>query len=624
MKRCLLFILALSFGVFTYAQQRAVVSKVNRNVKFKKAEPIKDVGNSQSTYSPGTKSVSLLTDEDIGGTWYDLQTNAASQNRIYLFDDGFIGATWTMGLDAPGFADRGTGYNFFDGDNWGPEPGERIEDEKCGWPSYTKWGENGEIIANHTYFDGIWVGNRPEKGTGEWNVNILGGPSGAVDLTWPRVITTGLSNNIVHVISCTWVTIPALGQENALLYSRSQDGGNTWDIENYDFEELGPDYYENVGGDIYEFAEPFDTDEVAFLVGGSWTDLVLMRSEDNGSTWTKTVIWECPFPLVGGTNPQITDAFYGPDGAHHLAYDQNGKIHVVFGINRAVCDGSWPGSWFPGVGGIGYWNEDRPTFSADTNALSPYGDIGSELVEDYSLIGWTQDLNGNDTIDVEDASELAAYYLGFSSMPQIVIDETNHMFVVYSSITESYTGGLANQTYRHLWCRTSPNGEWWSDFTDLNSDLAYVYDECVFPSVAANSDENIYFTYQADGEPGLHVRGDEDPPGDNYTRVMSVAWADIISGVKENETLIKNDNVSQNYPNPFNGKSKVYVMLEEAATLNLEVHNIMGQLIYSTPENKYNSGKVEFTIDGSQLEPGIYFYSIVSGTSSVTKKMIIE
>ncbi|MEZ5197138.1 MAG: hypothetical protein R2764_12245 [Bacteroidales bacterium] len=63
-----------------------------------------------------------------------------------------------------------------------------------------------------------------------------------------------------------------LGQENALLYSRSQDGGATVDIENHFFEELGPTYYTNIGGDVYEFAEPKDG-KLAFLVGDSWTDL---------------------------------------------------------------------------------------------------------------------------------------------------------------------------------------------------------------------------------------------------------------------------------------------------------------------------------------------------------------
>lgn len=613
MKRGLLFILALSFGMYTYAQHRAMVSKTNRNVAVKIAQPIKDVGNAQGVYAPGTKSVSLLEDDEIGGTWYDLQTNASTQNRLYLYDDGFMGATWNMGFDAPGFGDRGTGYNSFDGDNWGPAPEERIENTKTGWPSYTAYGENGELFVTHHMTAGLLYGIREEKGTGSWVTAIQAGPTGAVDISWPRGITTGATNNMIHFLSVTYVTYN--GQANALLYSRSSDGGENWEIENYSFENLGPDYYTNIGGDVYEFAEPKDGN-LAFLVGESWMDLVLMKSEDDGDTWSETVIWECPYPLY---TTGVTDTFYCADGAHHLAYDNAGKIHVVFGINRANADDGGK-YWFPGVGGIGYWNEDMPTFSDDLNALSPYGDQGTELIEDYNLIGWTQDINGNDTIDVVD--EWGTYYLGFSSMPQLIIDDMNQFFLVFSSVTEGYDNDVQN--YRHLWCRTSPNGEWWGEFTHLNEDLIYIFAECVYPAVAANSDDNIYFTYQSDDEPGLHVQGDEDPAGDNFTQFMTVLKADVISGIQKNNEVIKNDNVSQNYPNPFSGTSKVYVMLENPAMLSLEVHNLMGQLVYSTPEMKYNSGKVEFAIDGSRMESGIYFYSIISGESSVSKKMIIE
>ena len=107
------------------------------------------------------------------------------------------------------------------------------------------------------------------------------------------------------------------------------------------------------------------------------------------------------------------------DGTHHLAFDSQNKIHVVFGINRAYADDAGSGFWYPGVGGIGYWNEDMPGFTNDMNALNPYGEPGSELVEDVNLIGWTQDIDGNGEIDVLD--EWGTYYVGFSSMPQIVI-----------------------------------------------------------------------------------------------------------------------------------------------------------------------------------------------------------
>ncbi|MEZ5197856.1 MAG: hypothetical protein R2764_16160 [Bacteroidales bacterium] len=63
----------------------------------------------------------------------------------------------------------------------------------------------------------------------------------------------------------------------------------------------------------------------------------------------------------------------------------NGKVHVAFGINRALSDGT-DLLWFPYVDGIGYWNEDMPTFSNSLNALNPYGEEGTELIEDYNLI----------------------------------------------------------------------------------------------------------------------------------------------------------------------------------------------------------------------------------------------
>ena len=128
-------------------------------------------------------------------------------------------------------------------------------------------------------------------------------------------------------------------------------------------------------------------------------DFVLMKSTDGGDTWNKTVIWEYPYPFFNPAAPFETDTFYCVDGAHHLAFDSEGMVHVVFGINRAVADADGT-YWFPLVDGVGYWNENRPTFSNSLEALNPYGEAGSELEEDYSLIGWMQDLDGNDSLDI--------------------------------------------------------------------------------------------------------------------------------------------------------------------------------------------------------------------------------
>ncbi len=612
MKKLVLFVLAIGFVFSGMAQKRVYAPSSIRNIEVKKTKAIKDNGD-KSAIVPGTKSANLFDENKIGNTWYDMQSNVSCQNRLYLYNDGTMGGAWTRGPEGnPGGNDRGTAYNYFDGNAWGEMPTESIEDTKTGWPSYTAYGENGELFTCHHMTEGLLYGIREEKGVGEWQIGIQGGPTGAEDISWPRNITSGENHEFIHFLSVTYVTYN--GQSNALLYSRSSDGGESWEIENHFFDELGPDQYTNWGGDIYEFAEP-KNGLLTFLVGDSWTDLILMKSENNGDTWDKTVIWECPYPLGGAP----ADTFYCADGSHHLAIDNNGKVHVVFGITRAIADDAGAQSYYPGIDGIGYWNEDMATFSNGLHALDPYGHPDSELTEDVNLIGWSQDIDGNGELDILwDGINDAAYNTGLSSQPQIAIDDMNKLYVFYSSVTEGFDNGASN--YRHIWARTSPdNGTTWGTFHDMNSDLVYIFDECAFPSIAANTDDNIYYMYQADDVPGIATTAATE----NHIRVVKVLKSDIV-GINETEKVIGVNNVSQNYPNPFKGTSSVYVNLTEAATLSLEVHNMMGQLVSVVPERNFPAGKQELTISAQNLNSGVYFYTVISGETKVTRKMIVE
>ncbi|MEZ5196769.1 MAG: hypothetical protein R2764_10295 [Bacteroidales bacterium] len=58
---------------------------------------------------PANKAFFPPEEEIIGNTYYDLQSNSSMQNRIFVYDDGTIGAVYTLGFDYPNFAgDRGT------------------------------------------------------------------------------------------------------------------------------------------------------------------------------------------------------------------------------------------------------------------------------------------------------------------------------------------------------------------------------------------------------------------------------------------------------------------------------------------------------------------------------------
>ncbi len=154
----------------------------------------------------------------------------------------------------------------------------------------------------------------------------------------------------------------------------------------------------------------------------------------------------------------------------------------------------------------------------------------------------------------------------------------------------------------------------------MNSDLTYIFDECAFPSISKGSDDNIYYLYQADDIPGYATEATTE----NNIRVVKVLKSDIWITDIEEVGVINTQNVSQNYPNPFNGTSSVYVTLPEAAPLSLEIHNMIGQLVSAVPERIYQAGKQEIKIDGNKLEAGIYFYTVISGETKVTQKMIVK
>jgi len=621
MKKSLLlsFALALSLGVFAQlARVKAPVAVQHQAVSS--AVAIDETYNLQTTVNPYVSSRVIPNESEIGGTIYDLQSNGSSpSNRLHLFSDGTIGATWTRGTGPTAYADRGTGYNYFNGADWGPSPTNRVETNRSGWPSYTNCGPTGEAFVSHVSGTaGLNFLKRDVKGTGAWTESVIPAPAGASGLLWPRMVASGPDNMYLHIFALTAPTANGgtvyNNQDGALVYTRSTDAGATWSTPVV-LEGMGSDYYVAFGGDSYSLSAKGDN--VAMLLTDNWTDLFAMKSNDNGETWEKVLIWEHPIPLWNGE--PTTDTIYCPDGAGHATFDTDGMMHVVFGVNRANADaaGSY---WFPFVDGLAYWNESMDAFVGgdQVNVLNP-----DNLYEMGNLIGYMIDINGNGQLDFIgfQTANIGLYYVSPSSMPQIVIDENNRVFVVYSSLTEGYDNG--SQQYRHLWARVSPdNGHTWGDFIHLSEDIIHILDECVFPTASSTSNDYFHVIYQADAEPGLAVRGDEDAPGENIIYYMQIEKSTVI-GVNDHGAKINEMQVSQNYPNPFNGATSLDITVPSASGVSIEVYNIAGQKVMLKDLGTLTAGTHRININGSSLQSGVYFYSVISGNSVKTGKMTV-
>lgn len=617
MKRTLLFVTLLAFVLSGIAQTKALLPKAqtDRAVKIEYTQPLDGSEIDDATIQGPVKSATFFEENEIGDTWYDLQSNRTIGNRNYLFSDGTIASTWTRGNEVSTWGDRGAGYNYFDGSSWGPAPTDRVETVKSGWPAYAPLGEGGEIIISHNAVDALLVNTRSEKGTGTWTETMLQGPAGFEKVTWPRVATSGENNEIVHVLGI--IREYPIAGDLTLAYYRSTDGAQTWDIMNHEIEGTGHDYYTDLGADSYVFAEP-RAGVVAFLCVNLWNDLFMMKSMDDGDTWEKTIIWEHPYPMWDWDTSITTDTIWAPDQSAHIALDADGMAHVVFGIARVTHDE--PGttySYFPYTDGIGYWNETMPAFEYENQHRAL--DAWEVLEENINLIGWLQDVDG--TGDIELTEEILAYRsLGLLSMPQIVIDEMNQIFVSWAGTTETFDNGTYN--FKHIWVRTSPdNGTTWGDFHDMDAELIHIFDECIYPVMTPGTTGDVYLMYNIDGTPGLGL--DDDHDFEQNRQTFLTISKDEILGVND-PVHFNATHVSQNTPNPFNETSVVMIEVNASTEISLEIHNIMGQIVYQTPARKVNNGTHQFHINGSQLDSGIYFYTVTAGRDKVTKKMIVE
>ncbi|MEA3480122.1 MAG: hypothetical protein U9R60_18205, partial [Bacteroidota bacterium] len=504
MKTFVIFTFLLCIGTLSWSQQ-AIIPKhlINKAVKAEYEPAVSDVQNLNMPVNPASDEIKLSpTETNIGTTWYDLQSNSCLSNRISMHPDGTIGAVWTFGLQPTSFPDRGTGYNYYDGTTWGASPTARIESIRCGWPSYDTWGTNGEVNVAHNGNTGLQLSTRSTRGTGSWTESLIQGPASIVDdPTWPRLVCSGTDHDWIHLVYNSYNAY--LGQTSAMLYSRSNDGGVTWNPENIVLSGTGSSFYNEIGADEYTMAANGST--VAILCGDAWYDLFVMKSTDNGATWNKTVIWNHPYPFFDW-NTTITDTFFCVDNSASVAVGPDGKVHVAFGISRVLHDVVGTSySFFYYTDGVGYWNEDMPAFSNHIHALAPpsMGYTNSELITDSTYIMWTQDINGNGTIDFLDV--LSYRSLGVSTMPAITVDIANNVFVVCASTTEDYDNGTYN--YKKLWARAAEN-DTWGGFVHLTDDIVHIFDESVYPVLSHTSDDDIHLIYQADVTPGVALDGD--------------------------------------------------------------------------------------------------------------------
>jgi len=96
----------------------------------------------------------------------------------------------------------------------------------------------------------------------------------------------------------------------------------------------------------------------------------------------------------------------------------------------------------------------------------------------------------------------------------------------------------------------------------------------------------------------------------------------------DNDVIPNNFGVHGNYPNPFNPITNIIYTMDISSDVNINIHNIQGQLVKNLFIGNVNSGQHTVSWNGTDrfsqsLPSGIYIYSIKSSQQILTGKMML-
>jgi hypothetical protein len=649
MKKLFTLALALLVAFGGYSQVKKVSIK---DAKMTVAQEMTVTGDEVYQHV-GIQPNMTRTETELDYTFYDWQTNTAAKNLTMNFPDGCVGMAYVISTNED-HTDRGTNIAIYypDEDEWKTSEG-LIEDHKTGFGCAARYGENGIVV----------VSRNPQSSTCEVYIiedkdNLPHNSATPVYIMdpihnphFPAVMCTGPDHKHIHILVTGLNEVTDDGQTNPFYYFRSLDGGNTWD-EYMTIDYLGREYCPTYGSgqDAY-FMENTGGNRLDIVVNTRRGDGVVLTSEDDGNTWTRTEFYHHPGidadygESLGYCYPRWTSALW----------DNAGNLHVAYEIGGGTGDASST-SYYPGIGGVAYWNsampyhgEAIPEFGCDPNNPKPmspgqpfimdsayiyydiyrswwlWGDAPHTMWPEF--IGYVTPLDEYDQplADPYEATEFnlydndmtnhGHYNGGVSEMPVLVTTPNNDLLVaVWMSMDDhNYQGGATNNlAFFKLFTRASMDGgNTWTPMLQLTSDFMYQLSECAYPQ-AAITGNTLVVACQMDGEPDSYLigSGGDVTPDDNYYQAFTFDLMELFGydGVEEEVSNITRMGL---YPNP--AVDQLNVTLNQ--NTGIVIYNIMGQAVMNV------EGHVGVnSININELNAGIYFVS----AGSETQKFIVK
>jgi len=387
------------------------------------------------------------------------------------------------------------------------------------------------------------------------------------------------------------------------------DSGNVY-VTGISWDSTGSDYitikYNTNGAELWvaRYNGPADYDDQvhAIAIDNSGNVYVTGSSTGIGTGWDFATI---KYNLNGIEQWVARYNWQLNDGADHIAIDDSGNVYVAGatrspdtnsdyttvkynsnGIEQWVTRYTGPGNAADGIWDLAVDNSGNVFVTGESWGGSPGKEYATVKYNTNGFEQWVARYNGPGSG-------------GFAT--SLAVSESGNVYVT------GLNGGVGTDSdYATLKYNSEGIEQWVARYNGPEN----LYDAAL--SLAIDDSENVYVT----GYSYINQYCSE------YVTIKYIQGTPV--SVEEQE--IKNPGgylLYQNYPNPFNPTTTVEYSIPEASFVELKIYDILGREVVTLVKENKPSGKHSVRFNASNLPSGIYFYRIVSGNFTATKKLII-
>jgi hypothetical protein len=519
--------------------------------------------------------------DTVGYTQYDYQTNGSTGNRIVVDHTSNIHVSWMKGMPYPSV--RHIYYNCKTPSGWiYPLSGTQASHAAgAGYTTIDALPDDRATVFYHraptnaeSTFVAIDIANclatfdyrRPPSRQGSQGFIW---PSGAVDRT-----------GRIHVVA---TNNAATGAAQAVIYTRSNNGGTTWvALQRVDTTEvISTIVTASRASDKVAIVYTHSTDTTS-----QWANDVYFIQSLDGTTWD----W------AGG---KINVTEYGQGGDSLFAYtdvdavyDYNDNLHII-------------------------WNAQYVTTGIYYSSQLLHFDVASGNINQIAQF---------DSLWPSSGCEFGVWNWSYAKM-SIGCDTRNNLYATYTSwdTSDCSSCGYANgDIYMNY---SVDGGSVWSEQYNLTNSHTPNCDpgDCDsdhWSSLAEVVDTALHLFYVNDKDAG-GIPQTECSVTENPMLYYSYSAVPPLLGIEEGDLTPKSFTLAQNYPNPFNARTNIDFELTRGGHVLLSVFDITGAKVATLVNGNFEAGKHQVNWDAENLSSGVYYYTLKANGSDMTRKMTL-